>query len=203
MGFSERWVNLMKECVSTVQYKVLVEQKEWGLISPGRGLRQGDPLSPCLFIIVAESLSAMLRVQERVGALHGVRVARGAPAVSHLFFADDCLFFFQANNLEAGVIEAVLREYGEAREGEVFGLTWLCWKEEERDPGVYRDRVFLLPKGLCDEIEKIMNSYWWGCESRGCRGIRWSDWSDLCRPKTHGGMGFRHVRDMNLAMLGK
>ncbi|XP_031120626.1 uncharacterized protein LOC116023757 [Ipomoea triloba] len=83
LGFSERWVALMRECVSTVQYRVLVEGNEWGQIDPGRDLRQGDPLSPYLFLIVAEGLSAMLREQEREGALHGFRVARGAPAVSH------------------------------------------------------------------------------------------------------------------------
>ncbi|XP_031127513.1 uncharacterized protein LOC116029604 [Ipomoea triloba] len=114
LGFSERWVSLMHECISTVQYRVLVEGKEWGPIVPTRGLRQGDPLSPCLFILVAESLSAMLRVQEMEGGLQGVRVARGAPRISHLFFADDCLFFFRANNLEAGIIGEVLKEYGRA-----------------------------------------------------------------------------------------
>lgn len=56
----------------------------------------------------------MLSIQEREGSLHGLRVARKAPAVSHLFFADDCLFFFRANSLEAGVIREVFREYGEA-----------------------------------------------------------------------------------------
>lgn len=63
--------------------------------------------------------------------------------------------------------------------------------------------VFLLPKGLCDEIEKLMNAFWWGCEGRGRKGIRWSTWVDLCRPKKFGGLGFRTVREMNVAMLGK
>lgn len=63
--------------------------------------------------------------------------------------------------------------------------------------------VFMLPKGLCEEIELIMNSFWWGCESRGGRGIRWGRWNDLCRPKKYGGMGFRRVREMNMALLGK
>lgn len=66
-----------------------------GPIIPGWGLRQGDPLSPCLFILMDESLSVMLRVQEEEGALHGLRVARGAPSVSHLFFPDDCFFSFK------------------------------------------------------------------------------------------------------------
>lgn len=67
----------------------------------------------------------------------------------------------------------------------------------------YAMNVFLLPKGLCRELETLMNSFWWGCERREGRGIRWSTWESLCKPKKFGGMGFRRVRDMNLAMLGK
>lgn len=67
----------------------------------------------------------------------------------------------------------------------------------------YAMNIFLLPQGLCDEIERVMNSFWWGCENRGGRGIRWSTWGDLCKPKPFGGMGFRKVREMHVAMLGK
>ncbi|XP_031121072.1 uncharacterized protein LOC116024317 [Ipomoea triloba] len=67
----------------------------------------------------------------------------------------------------------------------------------------YAMNVFLLPKGLCCEVERVMNSFWWGCERRERGGIRWSTWGDLCKPKKFGGMGFRRVREMNLAMLGK
>lgn len=55
LGFSDRWVGLMRECISTVCYNVLVNGREWGPIILTRGLRQGDPLYPCLFILVAES----------------------------------------------------------------------------------------------------------------------------------------------------
>lgn len=67
----------------------------------------------------------------------------------------------------------------------------------------YVINVFLMPKGLCDEIENLMNFCLWGCEGRGSVGICGSTWADLCRPKKYGGMGFRTVREMNLAMLSK
>ena len=67
MGFHERWVNLIMECISTVQFKILHEGKELGPIIPQRGLRQGDPLSPYLFIICPEALSSLIQAKEREG----------------------------------------------------------------------------------------------------------------------------------------
>ncbi|CAH9141904.1 unnamed protein product [Cuscuta epithymum] len=77
MGFDMRWVNMIMECVATVNYYVQFERDFLGSIIPGRGLRQGDPLSPYLFIMVAEGLSALLKKAEARGDIHGVEVCRG------------------------------------------------------------------------------------------------------------------------------
>lgn len=97
--------------VSTVEYYILDEGEELGPIIPHRGLRQGDPLSPYLFILVMEGLSAMINKQETRGNIHGISISKGAPRVSHLLFADDCLLFFKANPLEFQVFKDVLEEY--------------------------------------------------------------------------------------------
>ena len=86
LGFDAMWVDLIMLCVFTVRYSVLREGKVIGPIIPCRGLRQGDLLSPYLFIICAEGLSSLIRRQERNGLLYGVKIARGAPTVSHRFF---------------------------------------------------------------------------------------------------------------------
>ena len=114
MGFAEGWVDLIMLCVSTVSYKVLRNRAEVGPIIPSRGLRQGDPLSPYLFIICAEGLSSLIRNREKAGFLHGVKVARSAPSISHIFFADDCLLFFKANLNEARIIKSLLAIYSAA-----------------------------------------------------------------------------------------
>ena len=61
MGFHGSWVALIMECITTVSYSILVNGEPKGLIKPSRGLRQGDPLSPYLFLFYVEGLNAIIR----------------------------------------------------------------------------------------------------------------------------------------------
>ncbi|XP_070005716.1 uncharacterized protein [Nicotiana sylvestris] len=60
MGFGERWIRWIKFSLTTVKYSVLINRSPVGFVSPQKGIRQGDPLSPFLFIIAMEGLSKML-----------------------------------------------------------------------------------------------------------------------------------------------
>lgn len=108
MGFASRWISLMEICVQTVSYKISSGGEFLDPIKPTIGLRQGDPPSPYLFLICAEGLSDLIQQKERQGLIHGCKIAKHAPLVSHLFFTDDSLLLFRANERESSQMKMVL-----------------------------------------------------------------------------------------------
>ena len=111
LGFQERWISLMMMCVNTVSYSVLMDGVPRGRIFPTRGLRQGDSISPYLFLLCAEGLLAMLRLDKNGGIPRGISVCRQAPMVSHLLFVDDCIVFCNASKEEGARITKILENY--------------------------------------------------------------------------------------------
>jgi hypothetical protein len=114
MGFVDSWVKLVMHCISSVSYSVVVNGVPNGMIYPSRGLRQGDPLSPYLFLLCGEGLSALLHKAEEASDLHGVACSRRGPRISHLLFADDSLLFCEATMRECAVLMELLRRYEKA-----------------------------------------------------------------------------------------
>ncbi|XP_019183638.1 PREDICTED: uncharacterized protein LOC109178457 [Ipomoea nil] len=206
LGFHDKWVELIMKCVTTVSYSILVNGSRSDPIIPTRGLRQGDPLSPYLFIICAKGLSLLLQQANNTGLIHGCRVSRGAPQISHLFFADDSLLFFKANVEEANEVRRCLTVY-EDLSGQVvnYHKSSICYSRNtsnmDRESVVQVLGVGQAPNFVCTAIERTMNRYWWdsGADNR----IHWKAWDKLCVPKKYGGLGFKDLHAFNIAMLGK
>ncbi|KAF7147810.1 hypothetical protein RHSIM_Rhsim03G0079300 [Rhododendron simsii] len=114
MGFTEVWIRWIMGCISSVSYSLLLDGQVSGYIQPSRGLRQGDPLSPYLFLLCAKGLSEMFRNAEVQRLIHGVIICRDGPHISHLLFADDTVVFCKAKRSELQVVDSILKDYRNA-----------------------------------------------------------------------------------------
>ena len=98
LGFRDQWIRWIRECVTTVSYSMLINHASNGLFKPSRGLRQGDPLSPYLFILYMNVLNMAISKAANIPKSDiGVRVCPQSPLIPCLFFADDNLLFCKAN----------------------------------------------------------------------------------------------------------
>lgn len=119
MGFHTKWVRLIMCCVRSVTYTVMMNGQCYGHIVPERGIRQGDPLSPFLFILCAEALVNIMNRTELNGDITGIKLTRSCPSIHHLLFADDSLFLCKANLKECSNFLKCLRLYGTASGQEI------------------------------------------------------------------------------------
>lgn len=272
-GFDSHWVKLIMCCVTSVSYKFKLNGALGDAIIPQRGIRQGDPLSPYLFIIASEGFSLLINEAITNGSLSGIKLSRNGPVLSHLLFADDSMILTQAKDEDAYVLQSILNRYsnasgqrinsaksellfskdvidrrkilfsnvfgmpicsspsrylglpGEWQGSKVQALTWLKdriwhkmqgWKEKylslagkevliksviQAIPN-YIMSVFILPKTLCDNILSMITRFWW----RSCgkeKGVHWINWKQLKKPKCDGGIGFKDIHAMNIALISK
>ena len=111
LGFHRIWVDMIMRLVTLVFFSILFNGERQECFTPTRGIRQGDPISPYLFLLAAEGLSCLLKSRTQSSNLSGISVSASAPMVSHLLFADDSLLFFKANRESADPVKDVLHIY--------------------------------------------------------------------------------------------
>ena len=114
MRFHSIWIVWILECIKSVTYSVLVNGEAKGHIIPTRGIRQGDPLSPYLFLLCSKGLNGLIQHAADVGEVEGVSLCRNGPKISHLFLTDDSLLFCWARIEDINTIQEILRKYEKA-----------------------------------------------------------------------------------------
>ena len=141
MGFGKRWVSWVKCCVSTASFSILVNGSSAGFFHNSRGLRQGDPLSPYLFVIGMEALSRLLNRAVDGNYLSGSKIAERdgvGTIISHLLYADDTLLFCGANK------------------DQLKFLSWiLMWFEALSGLRINLNKSEILPVGSVDNVQEL------------------------------------------------
>lgn len=114
LGFNDRWTALILKYVTSVSYAFKINGNIVGKVQPTRGLRQGDPLSPYLFVLCSQGLSTILNNKASTHEIQGIKLARGSPAITYLFFADDRLIFFKADKKNCDSVKNCLNVFEKA-----------------------------------------------------------------------------------------
>ncbi|GAU34295.1 hypothetical protein TSUD_20010 [Trifolium subterraneum] len=196
MGFTDVWIRWVMMCVSSVNYSVLMNSDRVGPISP-------------------ECLTALIHQVVGRGDLHGVRICRGAPEVSHLLFTDDCFLFCRASVAEAAKedLSRILGVKLVLGTGIYLGLPSMVGRSKEimiksvlQAIPSYVMSMFILPASLIHDIEKMINVFWWrngSTNNNNTKGIHWLAWERLACPKAYGGLRFRNFEAFNKAMVAK
>ena len=149
MGFGSRWLSWIKWCISTTSFSVLINGSPAGFFPSSKGLRQGDPLSPYLFVIGMEALSCLINRAVEGNFLSGSRITDGRGGdlvISHLLYADDTLIFCKANK------------------DQLKNLSWiLMWFEALSGLKINLNKSEIIPIGSVDNAEELAKEL--GCKT--------------------------------------
>ena len=107
-------VDVILNCISLTSFNILWHGEKTEPFLPSRGVRQGDPLSPYLFVLCIERLNHLIDAAVRNGHWKPVKASRGGPPIASLFFADDLILFGEASVSQARVIKECLDTFCQA-----------------------------------------------------------------------------------------
>ncbi|RVW43900.1 putative mitochondrial protein [Vitis vinifera] len=198
MGFGSKWVGWMWSCLSSAKFLVMVNGVPAGFFPSSKGLRQGDPLSPYLFVMGMEVLDVLIRRAVEGGFLSGCNIRGGSEPplnISHLFFADDTIIFC------------------EARKDHLTHLSWiLFWFEAASGLRINLAKSEIIAVGEVVEMEELAVELrmprWLLEDLRKCKGTfvgrrkyggkaHLVNWEVVCTDKAKGGLGIRKLALLN------
>jgi len=122
MGFTERLIGIVFGLVSNNWYSILINGQAHGFFKSSRGVKQGDPVSPTLFILAAEALSRGLNALHTNLYFCGFGMPKWSPKINHLAYADDMIIFSSSDETSLMLIMQVLKAY-ETASGQLVNKT--------------------------------------------------------------------------------
>ncbi|GJZ33072.1 RNA-directed DNA polymerase, eukaryota, reverse transcriptase zinc-binding domain protein [Tanacetum coccineum] len=241
-------VNWIMVCVSTTKFSININGEREGYFSGGRGLRQGDPMSPYLFTLIMEVFSLIL--ERNIDRNNEFKYHHGCKnlKITHLCFADDLLVFCHGDIKSVSTIKEALEEFSNysglkanmsksTLPVRYLGVPLITKKISATDckplidnvksrvmdwrnkalsysgrlqliasvlssMQVYWASVFLLPKNVIYDINKLLKGFLW-CQGELTKGKAKVSWDSICKPKELGGLGIKDLKLWNEVLLVK
>ncbi|GKD49857.1 RNA-directed DNA polymerase, eukaryota, reverse transcriptase zinc-binding domain protein, partial [Tanacetum coccineum] len=202
MGFSETWINWISGCLNSAYISVIVNGSPTKEFRFQKGLCQGDPLLPFLFIIAVEALHVTLQQAKSRNIFEGIKVGSTGVDVSHFQFVDDALIIGKWSHENAKNLCRILRCF-ELSSGlkvsfsksKFFGLGASMAESNNLASSLGSKKVILY-------FEKLRRNFFWG-GSLDSNKITWIGWKKVCSSDRRGGLGIGSLQASNLAMLSK
>ncbi|GAU23363.1 hypothetical protein TSUD_334100 [Trifolium subterraneum] len=199
MYFPVLWRKWIKECVQTATASILVNGSPTDKFPFERGLGQGDPLSPFLFLLAAEGLNVLMESVVERNLFTGYSIGEQNPiSVSHLQFADDTLLVGVKSWANVRALRAVLVLFETMPGLEVNFNKRLPIGGDQRRLGFWEPVLARLKNMLSGWSSGSVKGGW-----EDFRKISWVSWKFICLRNEYGGLGVRQLREFNLALLGK
>jgi hypothetical protein len=142
--FNDQATRLIMQCVTTVQFTLLLNGGIHSNVTPSRGLRQGDPLSPYLFILGSEVLLRLIDKEVNQGKLKGVKIGISIPPITKLCYADDLILFCRARIDDVRSLMSCLNSY----------CSWLGQSISIEKSGIF------FSKGVHGNFKNQLKSIW-------------------------------------------
>lgn len=183
----EFFVGWISECITTPTFSVCLNGNSSGYFKSSKGLRQGDPLSPYLFVLAMEIFSRLIQSIFDQGYIHYHPKTSGM-SISHLMFADDVMIFFDGSEASLHGINEVLDDFA----------SWSGLHMNRNKTQLYLAGLSPLHTSAIARhgfpVQSLPIRFLWSGSIDGSKGAKIA-WATVCLPKKEGGLGLRSIKD--------
>ncbi|RVX05082.1 hypothetical protein CK203_019115 [Vitis vinifera] len=209
MGFGPKWLGWMWSCISTTKFSVLVNGVPAGFFPSSKGLRQGNPLSPYLFVMGMEVLSVLIRRVVEAGFISGCSIQRAASGLRINLAKSEIIPIGEVEEVDEMAVELRCRVgqlpavYLRLPLGSPNKAASLWDGVEER----VRRRLALwkrqyISKDSSKEVRKVAKRFFVGGGNME-KKAHLINWEVVCADKEKGRLGLRKLALLNKVLLGK